>query len=213
VAARIGVVPQIITGEREAGLSFAGATRGLGEEIFLVIDIGGGSTEFIRGPSQVDTAVDVDAVSLDAMSFDIGSVRLTDRVLVDRPAPPAQVAAARAMVDSIIASVPRASGASVLGVAGTFTSLAAMSLGLGGYDRTMVDGAVLTAQDLEACIEYLSALSIEETARIPSLHPRRAPVILAGAVIASASLAAVGAASVTVREADLLDALASELLD
>ena len=202
VAAIIGVAPEIITGDREAALSFAGATAGRGDGGHMVIDIGGGSTEFITGselPSEM-------------VSIDMGSVRLTDRCLSSRPASIHQVAAAAAVVDAAFRDVPSRGGADVIGVAGTFTSLAAISLGLDAYDRAAVDGTRLTGDTIESAIGRLASMSIAETAVIPSLDPNRAPVILAGAVVASRALHAVGADAAVVSESDLLDALAAELL-
>lgn len=202
VAERIGVTPEIIDGEREAELAFAGATSGRSHGTSLVIDIGGGSTEFILGA----------AAPAEAVSIDIGSVRLTDRSLASRPASRDELARAEVVVDEAFSGVPRSGDAIVIGVAGTFTSLAAISLGLGAYDRNAVDGARLTRDGIDSIVDRLATMTIEETARIPSLHPARAPVILAGAVVAARALRAVVADQVVVSESDLLDALAAELL-
>lgn len=199
----LGVVPEIITGEREAALSYAGATAGRDAGSHMVIDIGGGSTEFIVGrqlPSEM-------------ISIDMGSTRLADRCLSSRPATPKQLAAAAAAADDSFATVPRTVDSEVIGVAGTFTSLAAIVIGLEAYDRQVVDGTLLTTADIESAIDSLAQLSIADTAAIPSLDPNRAPVILAGAVVAARALNAVGTNAVVVSESDLLDALAAELLD
>jgi exopolyphosphatase/guanosine-5'-triphosphate,3'-diphosphate pyrophosphatase len=202
VAARIGATPQIIDGEREAALAFAGATAGRDGIRTLVIDIGGGSTEFIVG-SSVPTA---------AVSIDMGSVRLTDRSLASRPASIEDLADAAAAVDSAFSVLPERGDAEVVGVAGTFTSLAAISLDLDAYDRDAVDGTRLTDEMIDFMIARLAGMTIAETAEIPSLDPKRAPVILAGAMVASRALKAVSADEVVVCESDLLDALAAELL-
>jgi exopolyphosphatase/guanosine-5'-triphosphate,3'-diphosphate pyrophosphatase len=202
VANRIGVTPQIIAGAREAALSFAGATVGRSTGNHLVIDIGGGSTEFVLGDVAPHTAV----------SIDMGAVRLTDRHLAARPALPAALADARRAVDEAFIDTPSDKEAVVIGVAGTFTSLVAIALDLDAYDRTKVDGAMLALDTVDSIVERLAAMSLLETARISSLDPKRAPVILAGAVIASRALTAVSASEVVVSEADLLDALACELL-
>ena len=202
-ASAIGVTPQIIEGEREAELSFAGATAGRGGNGSLVIDIGGGSTEFILGRS----------VPIEAVSVDMGSVRLTDRCLVTRPASSTELADAVAMVDAAFSAVPQSGDAEVIGVAGTFTSLAAISLDLDAYDRDAVDGSTLTVEEIESITERLARMTVAETAQIPSLQPKRAPVILAGAVVASRALRAVSADEVVLSESDLLDALAAELLE
>lgn len=206
IAARIGSRPEIISGDREASLSFFGATRELSESgRLVVVDIGGGSTEVIEGTRGVISW---------KHSFDVGSVRLTDRSLPDRPASPHQVAAAVEWVDGILASVeglPRA--AEVIGVAGTFTSLAAIRLGLPSYDRDAVHLSSLTRRDLFEMRDWLSTMTLDETRALPSLDPNRAPVILSGAVIAGRVVEAIGADRVVVSERDLLSGLAAELLD
>lgn len=200
-ASAIGVTPQIIEGEREAALSFAGATVGRGGNRCLVIDLGGGSTEFILGTS----------APIEVVSVDMGSVRLTDRCLAMRPASSGDLADAVAMVDAAFSAVPQSGNADVIGVAGTFTSLAAISLDLDVHDRDVVDGARLTVEAIESITERLAEMTVAETAQIPSLQPKRAPVILAGAVVASRALRAVSADAALVSESDLLDALVSEL--
>lgn len=202
-AERIGVTPLIIDGEREANLAFMGSTFGLASGSYLVIDIGGGSTEFVRGISAPEVAV----------SIDIGSVRLTDRFLRPSPASHTKRAEAVAMVGDLFSNVPHADGATVLGVAGTFSSLAAMANDIEVYDRDAVDGSTLSVSRIDELIEMLGTMSVGEIALIPSLHPKRAPVILAGAVIAAGALRAVGAEQVVVRESGLLDGLARELVD
>jgi exopolyphosphatase/guanosine-5'-triphosphate,3'-diphosphate pyrophosphatase len=202
-ASAIGVPPEIIEGEREAALSFAGATVGRGRNPSLVIDIGGGSTEFILGTS----------APVEVVSVDMGSVRLTDRCLASRPASSVDLADAVAMVDAAFSAVPQSGVAEVIGVAGTFTSLAAISLDLEVYDRDVVDGTRLTVEAIESITERLAEMTVAETAQIPSLQSKRAPVILAGAVVASRALRAVSADEVVVSESDLLDALAAELVE
>jgi len=201
-AGRLGFAPEVIDGDREASLAYAGATEGREVGRSLVIDIGGGSTEFTLGreaPTEIT-------------SIDMGSVRLTDRCLGSRPAGSDALANAVDVVAAAFASVPQGDEADVIGVGGTFTSLAAISLGLDVYERSKVDGALLTLRMVDATIERLAGMSIAETSRIPSLDPKRAPVILAGAVVASGAFRAVGADELTVSESDLLDALAAELL-
>lgn len=202
VAERIGVTPQIIDGEREAALSFCGATAGRMGRSSLVIDIGGGSTEFIVGKTR----------PIEAVSIDMGSVRLADRCLTSRPASRQDLADAAAIVDAAFSSVPLSLDAEVIGVAGTFTSLAAISLNLAVYDRAAVDGTRLTVDAIDSIVDRLATMTVAETARIPSLDPKRAPVILAGAVVAARALVAVGAEVAVVSESDLLDALAAEHL-
>jgi exopolyphosphatase/guanosine-5'-triphosphate,3'-diphosphate pyrophosphatase len=207
VAQHIGVVPQIISGAREAALAFEGATVGMKSASYLVVDIGGGSTEFIRGT--LSNGVSEPEI---ALSIDIGSVRLTDRCFGRRPVADAEMKNAEGMVAGLFRDVPKVDGAAVLGVAGTFTSIAAVALKLEAYDRDVVDGAVVELPIIEDLVARLQSMSIGETALIPSLHPRRAPVILAGSLIAAQALRSVHADRVTVRESDLLDGLARELI-
>jgi exopolyphosphatase/guanosine-5'-triphosphate,3'-diphosphate pyrophosphatase len=181
----LGVRPELITGEEEARLSFTGATVSRGSNV-LVIDIGGGSTEFVTSEG--------------GTSYDIGSVRLTDRVLKERPASSEQLTAARAMVAESFLAVTPFTGP-VVGVAGTWTSLGAIE----GSDS-------LTRESVTAWIDRLAGMSVEETAAIPNLDPARAPVILAGTVIAEGAMTAVGATTIEVSRQDLLDGIVAGLL-
>lgn len=204
-AAVLGARPTVIDGATEARLSFRGATyREPRNGMTLVIDPGGGSTEFVAGR---DTPAYV-------RSVDIGSVRLTERHLGDQPAGPAAVAAARDHVRGLFAAeleLPEVDH--VMGVAGTFTALAAMHLQLDRYSRDAVDGTMLTRHDLGVLTGRLAALSLEGIIAIPSMDPRRAPVMLGGAVVAEEALAVSGHDSFTVSESDILDCVALSLLD
>jgi exopolyphosphatase/guanosine-5'-triphosphate,3'-diphosphate pyrophosphatase len=200
----LGKPPEIISGHVEAELAFSGATaHSSGEPPFLVIDIGGGSTEFVYGVTE----------PLFSISIDIGSVRLTDRRLPDRPPTETQLSDASAHVDAEFSTVelpgtPR----TVIGAAGTFTSLAAISLGLDRYDRDAVHESTLSRADTKELIDELSVLTVEETAAIPSLDPRRAPVILAGAIIVDRAAVVAGTDIILVSEYGLLNAVATLLL-
>jgi exopolyphosphatase / guanosine-5'-triphosphate,3'-diphosphate pyrophosphatase len=201
--AALGVMPDLIGGDEEAALSFAGAVAGSpGPSPVLVIDPGGGSTEFVFGDERPRYSI----------SIDVGSVRLTDGLLPDRPAPPHAVAASTAHVRGMLAAVELPGRpARVLGVAGTFTSLCALDLGLQVHDRALVHGATLSVEAIERLVDRLAGLTVEETAAIPSLEPGRAPVLLAGAVVAVESVRCSGHDAVTVSEADLLDGIVLEL--
>lgn len=198
VAALIGVRPEVIPGEEEAALSFRGAARAVpGGGPTLVIDPGGGSTEFVYGTEFVEYA----------RSVDIGSVRLNDRMPSGRPAPSRVVAAAREAVQEELAAIhlpgiPQR----IIGVAGTYTSLAAIHLGLAKYDRKRVHGATLSVAAIDAMVERFAGLTLEETAALPSMDPKRAPVMLSGAILAAEAVR-VGGEEVIVSEYDLLDAL------
>lgn len=182
----LGVRPEMISGEVEARLAYQGAAAGRHGEI-VVVDIGGGSTEFVTESGQI--------------SVDIGSVRLTDRVLQDRPVDYEQVETAIAHVEGLLSDVAVSEGLPVVGVAGTWTSLAAISLERPGS----VHDERLDRITIERLVARLAGLSVEQTAALPGLDPARAPVILGGAVIARESMRRLGAREVTVSERDLLD--------
>jgi exopolyphosphatase/guanosine-5'-triphosphate,3'-diphosphate pyrophosphatase len=194
----LGVRPILVSGVEEARLAFAGATGGVDVEPPVVVsDIGGGSTELVT-----ETA---------ALSFDIGSVRLTERAIPDRPAPPAQMAEARAMLAAIFRDVDLETG-TLIGVAGTWTSVAAIAQGLPRYTSELVHGHLMRRSELQEVIDSLSRQSVQETAAIPSLDPKRAPVILAGSLVAEAVMITLGVEEVMVSEHDTLDGIAMRLL-
>lgn len=199
----LGVSPELISGEEEARLAFAGATRVTDEKPALVIDVGGGSTEFVLGH---DTPTYT-------KSIDIGSVRLTERIIPDRPAKPEQVAEARAHVDELLSElVLPEPPAAAIGVAGTFTSLAGINLDLEVYDRAAIHGSALSYSDLLSLVDFLAGMTVAESEAIPSLDPARAPVILGGAVVAVSSLLALDLDEVHISEQDLLHGIVGELL-
>lgn len=196
----IGVRPELISGGREAILAFDGATSDLEvEDPVVVSDIGGGSTELVTYDSGI--------------SVEIGSVRLTERYLPDRPPTQAQMARSWAHLRSLFSEVQRRHFETHVGVAGTWTSLAAMAQELPAYDRSAVHGYRLTSDQLDRLVGRLSRMTVEETAAIPSLDPRRAPVILAGALVAVVVAETVGVEETSISERDLLDGAARELLD
>jgi exopolyphosphatase/guanosine-5'-triphosphate,3'-diphosphate pyrophosphatase len=201
----LGVRPEVITGEREAELSYLGAVAALevtGEPV--VVDIGGGSTELVWWAGS----------RLVARSIDIGSVRLTESKLPDRPASFEQLEAALELVDGLLALVEDPpEGAELVGVGGTWTSLAAVALDLPDHRTARVHGAAIERQTIDRLVELFAALSVEQTAaQVPALDPARAPVILAGAVIARESMRRLLVPRAVVSECDLLDAIAQELL-
>ncbi|NHZ70373.1 MAG: exopolyphosphatase [Proteobacteria bacterium] len=204
IGTALGERPVIIDGDAEANLAFNGSTLGSSPaDRKLVIDIGGGSTEVVIGRE----------AAVDAISIDIGSVRLTDAFVTRRPVSPDVVAAMGTHAD--IAFAPISIDGPVdqaIGVAGTLTNLSAMAMHLEVYDRSIVDGSHLSLSTISDLIKELSTLSIVQTEMIPSLDPKRARVILAGAVIAESVLKRCGINDVRISERDLLDGLALELL-
>jgi len=193
----LGVRPDVISGDREGSLAYAGATSDLHQGDWVVSDIGGGSTEFVTARG--------------AVSIDIGSVRLTDRELPGRPASSGDMERGRDLVRTMFADLEVTGD--LIGVAGTWTSLAAIDLDLTTYDPARVHHHHLSRMRLDTIIAELAGMTVEETASIPSLDAARAPVILAGAVVASCVLEVVGVESILISECDTLDGLAIEVLD
>ena len=203
VRERLGVEPEVVTGAVEAGLSFDGAVRHLRsapELPVLVIDVGGGSTELVLGSVTPDAA----------HSMDIGSVRLTERHLHSDPPTAAEVAACVADIDAHLDACPvdPSRAATVVGVAGTVTQLAAVALGLPAYSRDAVDQLELPVTEVLPTVDRLVAMSVDERRALPSMHPGRADVIGAGVLILGQVLRRSGAAAMVVSEADILDGAA-----
>ncbi|WP_372729164.1 exopolyphosphatase [Nocardioides sp.] len=208
VRARLGVAPEVISGDEEAALAFDGAVRHLArrpEGPVLVIDIGGGSTELILG-----TVADGPQT---AHSMDIGSVRLHERHLHDDPPTPAQVAACVADIDAHLDACPvdPSVAVTVVGVAGTITTLAAGVLDLPAYDRDAIDQSSPSVEAVQAMAARLVAMSVAERLELPYLHPGRADVIDAGALILARVLARTRVPALVVSESDILDGIAWSL--
>ena len=199
----LGVRPEVITGAEEARLAYTGASSGIGGDgRFLVVDIGGGSTEFVWCHEE----------SILGVSIDIGSVRLTERVPVSRPATFAEVHSAAGVAEAAfdLAVLPPQAW-SAIGVAGTWTSLAAVAADLPAYDRAVVHGYRLARHEVERLVARFASLTVEQTAAIPALDPARAPVILAGAIVAREAMRHAELAEITVSEKDLLDGIIASL--
>ena len=199
----LGLRPETIGGEDEARLSFSGAVGELSDpDSCMVVDIGGGSTEFVWRNRQG---------TVEGVSLQLGSVRMTESVLEDRPPTRSQLQAAFAQASEALAEVSLPLRSKVVGVAGTWTSLAAIGLGLDAYDRRRVHHSAMTAAQLAILLAELTKLTIPETAAIPSLDPARAPVLLAGAVIAHESLRRLACTEALISESDLLDGVIGTL--
>ncbi len=205
----LGIEPEVVTGEQEAALSFAGATGGLPgtgvTEPYLVVDIGGGSTEFVLGSRSVDAS----------RSVDIGCVRLRERHLHDDPPTPAQIAAATADVEAAIdlaaEVVPLAEARSLIGVAGTITTIAAIALGLTEYDPARIHGARIRAARVHEIAADLLAATRAERAAIAVMHPGRVDVIGAGALVLDRIVARLGVAELIASEHNILDGIAASI--
>jgi exopolyphosphatase/guanosine-5'-triphosphate,3'-diphosphate pyrophosphatase len=205
VLARTGVEPEVLSGEQEAAATWAGATADLpGGERTLVVDIGGGSTEFITGvPGRPPGAPEAMA------SIDVGCVRLTERHLHRDPPAAAEVAAMRADVRAHLARLPGvldpAAASRVVGVAGTVTTVVALCLGLPAYDPRAIHHASVTARQVEATAARLLALTVAERAALPVMAKGREDVIAAGAVVMDEICRSFGFARIVASEADILD--------
>jgi exopolyphosphatase/guanosine-5'-triphosphate,3'-diphosphate pyrophosphatase len=176
----LGVEPEVIPGSEEAELSFTGATAGLpGSHAtpFLVVDLGGGSTEFVLGTDRVESSV----------SVNIGCVRMTERHLRSDPPTAVEIAAATKDIDAALSQVAEKveleQARTLVGVAGTITTVTAHALGLSSYDPKVLHGARLTLdQASRACTELIE-MPRSERAKLPFMHPGRVDVIGAGALI------------------------------
>lgn len=209
VLERLGVAPEVLSGEEEARLAFDGAVRGLGAGLtgpVLVVDVGGGSTELILGDPESGPSA--------AHSMDIGSVRLHERHVRHDPVDAVEVAAIVTDVDEALDACPvdPAAAATVIGVAGTNTTLAAGTLGLEVYDRAAIHGQVLAVADVQRLVGRLLGMTVAERRALGWMHPGRADVIDAGALIVSRVLGRVVVPDLVVAETDILDGIAWSLL-
>lgn len=215
---RLGTAPEVISGVEEASLSFAGAVRVLGADEpgpALVIDIGGGSTELVLG--QAGGAVPTPDASI---SLDVGCVRMTERHLASDPTAEAEVEAARADIRDALEraamTVPLARVGTLVGVAGSVTTVTAHALRLDRYRPEKIDGARLPVDEVLAACEDLLRMSRSERATLPYMHPGRVDVIGAGALVWSEVVRRVadvaGITTVTTSEHDILDGIALSVL-
>ncbi len=219
VRAQLGVDARVISGDEEARLTFTGALSGLGYEneagAVVVFDIGGGSTEIVRGVPRIASGVapsDTEAIGY-AHSFDVGSVRLTERHVHSDPPSAGELAAVRDDALRTLSALPKLAftGAPV-GIAGTMTNLAAVSLQLATYDGARVHGHTISRGDLAAVVDELAGVSLAARRSLLGMEPKRADVIVAGGVIALAVVDALGAKAVRISDRGVRWGLASELL-
>jgi exopolyphosphatase/guanosine-5'-triphosphate,3'-diphosphate pyrophosphatase len=204
----LGVRPELLTGAEEGRLAFAGATAELdpADGPFLVVDIGGGSTECIVGTAQVDAL----------RSFDLGCVRLTEKHLASDP-PAAEelsnaIAEAADWFDDLIREVPAAQSARlVVGLAGTITTVAAVEIGLVEWDRAAIHHFRLTRAAAEDVFRTLATEPFADRVHNPGLERERADVIVGGCCILVALMRTLGIDELLVSEADILDGLIASL--
>jgi len=203
----LGVEVEVIPGEEEAALSFMGATKELmqSEAPFLVVDIGGGSTEFVIGGTEVSAA----------KSVNIGCVRMSERHLNQQPPSSAQIHAAITDIDLAIAeaakAVPITTAQTLVAVAGTATTVAAAALELSSYDRHAIHLSRISADKVHKVAAMFQQLSKAEIAKLGYMHPGRVDVITAGALVLSRVMAATGATEFVASESDILDGIAWKL--
>ena len=204
----LGVDPEVITGDSEARLSFAGAVNGLvADPPYLIVDIGGGSTEFVTGVTAPESVI----------SMDIGCVRMTERHLRSDPPTPAEIAAAErditAAVDTALAAVPGREARTLVGLAGSVTTVTALALGLPEYDAARIHHARVSYDQVAKVTAELLAATVAERLALPVMHPGRADVIGAGALILRIIMERSGQTSVVASEHDILDGIAYRLAD
>ena len=200
----LGVTPEVVTGEEEAHLSFAGAVQGLPADLaapYLVVDIGGGSTEFVLGTAE----------PVSAISVDIGCVRMTERHLVDDPPTPAQIAAAErdieAAVDRALTAVPGRNARTLVGLAGSVTTVTGLALGLDQYRPEVIHHARVSYEQVATVTADLLAMTRAQRLALPVMHPGRADVIGAGALILKVLMREAGQGAVVASEHDILDGI------
>ncbi|MGW3492497.1 Ppx/GppA phosphatase family protein [Streptomyces sp. NPDC001020] len=211
----LGVEPEVISGDQEAEFSFTGATRELAGRTdlvrpYLVVDIGGGSTEFVVGDDHVRGA----------RSVDVGCVRMTERHLVrdgvvTDPPTEEQISAIRsdieAALDLVEREVPLSQARTLVGLAGSVTTVSAIAQNLPEYDSTAIHHSRVSHDRVREITDRLLRSTHAERAAIPSLHPGRVDVIGAGALVLLAVMERIGAAEVVVSEHDILDGIAWSL--
>ncbi|MET9434804.1 Ppx/GppA phosphatase family protein [Streptomyces sp. NPDC006551] len=199
----LGVEPEVISGDQEAEFSFTGATAELhGTDRYLVVDIGGGSTEFVVGNQHVEAA----------RSVDIGCVRLTERHVRSDPPAAAEIEAVRADIRAALdlagRTVPITEARTLVGLAGSVTTVAAIALGLTEYDSTKIHHSRISYDQVAEVTGRLLTSTHDERAAIPVMHPGRVDVIAAGALVLLEIMERTGAREVVVSEHDILDGIA-----
>lgn len=204
----LGIEVEVIPGEEEAELSFIGATKELrqSDAPFLVVDIGGGSTEFVFGSEKVDFA----------KSVNIGCVRMSERHLNTQPPSMAQIAQAIVDIDIAItqaaAVVPITTAKTLVAVAGTATTVAAAALELTDYDRHLIHLSRISSDKVHKVAATFQSMNKDQIASLGFMHPGRVDVITAGSLVLSRIMAATGATEFVASESDILDGMAWSLI-
>ena len=217
VQQRLGITPEVISGDDEAALSFLGATAGVGSRIdaglpqpVLVMDLGGGSTELVVGTGAVEAGY----------SMNIGCVRMTERHITSDPVSADDIAAVEADVDAAFDEAAKhvniASAEALVGVAGTITTITSASLGLDSYQPDVIHGAQLRREQADRAVEGLLAATSADRAQLPYMHPGRVDVIVGGAIVYRRLVHRIEQAAghsipLITSEADILDGIAIDL--
>ncbi len=202
-AQMLGITPEVISGEEEARLSFKGATQGLDKASgpFLVVDIGGGSTEFVFGSDYVDAA----------RSVNIGCVRMSERHFKNDPPNQSEIDSARIDIRNAIALaaevVPIKSAKTLVAVAGTATTVAAAALNLVEYDSDLIHLAKISSKETRRVSDWLLTLTRQERSDLGYMHPGRVDVIAAGSLVLAEIIEATGLESFVASENDILDGM------
>jgi exopolyphosphatase/guanosine-5'-triphosphate,3'-diphosphate pyrophosphatase len=209
VAQILGITPEVISGEEEARLSFKGATQGLDKASgpFLVVDIGGGSTEFVFGSDHVDAA----------RSVNIGCVRMSERHFKSDPPTQNEIEGARGDIKNAIAQaaevVPIKNAKTLVAVAGTATTVAAAALNLEKYDSELIHLAKISAIETRRVSDWLLSLNRKERSDLDYMHPGRVDVIAAGSLVLAEIIEATGLESFVASENDILDGMVWSMLN
>ncbi len=218
VASVLGIEPEVLSGTGEAYLSFCGATAEFGASPefpgpYLVVDIGGGSTEFVVGDGQA--ARDSGAARVSAVSVDIGCVRLTERHLHSDPPRPPEISAAAADIDAaldvVAGAIPVAGTRTLVGLAGSVTTVAALALGLQEYDSARIHHTRVPVDQVTKQMHGLLGQIREERAALGVMHPGRADVIAGGVMVLERIMRRFGFGEVLASEHDILDGIARSL--
>ena len=206
----LGTRPEVIPGEEEARLSFLGATAGLtgvgAEPPYLVVDIGGGSTEFVLGVDRPDGLI----------SIDVGCVRLTEQFLHSDPPAPEELSAAVSVVRDHLSDVARAipdlrDARTLVGQAGTVANLTAVEQGIAEYARERVHHFRLTRVAVEEMFRVLATETADERSHNPGLEPARVDVIVGGTIVLAAVMRTFGFDECLTSEDDILDGIVRDL--